>query len=244
MNILNNFPLGLTIFSVIVIIGLGIYLYLTYEKPKIKKILILGSKGKIGSFLVKRLTNYEIIEVDIDDNLVEAINQNPDLIIDFSTVSSSIQMFKLAIPLHIPLISGVTGFTDDDLKEIYELAKRYQTSVIIKPNFSEGIKYIIDNIKLTDSSRFTISIDEYHHISKKDSPSGTSKMLSRIYNIPIDHINSYRTEEYLASHEIVIKNDNEEIRITHKVFNKEAYIKEIESMIEKIEKGFVIEINY
>ena len=69
-------------------------------------------------------------------------------------------------------------------------------------------------------------------------------MLSRIYNIPIDHINSYRTEEYLASHEIVIKNDNEEIRITHKVFNKEAYIKEIESMIEKIEKGFVIEINY
>ena len=143
MNILNNFPLGLTIFSAIVIIGLGIYLYLTYEKPKIKKILILGSKGKIGSFLVNRLANYEIIEVDIDDNLVEAINQNPDLIIDFSTVSSSMQMFKLAIPLHIPLISGVTGFTEDDLKEIYELAKRYQTSVIIKPNFSEGIKYIL-----------------------------------------------------------------------------------------------------
>ena len=179
MNILNNFPLGLTIFSVIVIIGLGVYIYLLKDRPKIKKILILGSKGKIGSFLVKRLTNYEIIEVDIDDNLVEAINQNPDLIIDFSTVSSSMQMFKLAIPLHIPLISGVTGFTEDDLKEIYELAKRYQTSVIIKPNFSEGIKYIIDNIKLTDSSRFTISIDEYHHISKIFFCSVTINMINR-----------------------------------------------------------------
>lgn len=245
MNILNNFPWGLGLFFLLTIVCLGTYIYIIkIRKIKITKILIFGSKGKMGSFLVKRLSKYEIIEVDIEDNLVDKLKEKPDLIIDFSTKDASINMIRMVLPYNIPVISGVTGFTNIELEEISKLARGYYTSVIMKPNFSYGIKYILDNLKIDNNSNFEVELNEYHHIDKKDAPSGTSKLISRYYNIPISKINSYRTEDYLTIHEIIIKNSNEEIKIIHQVFNKEAYIEEIEAAIEKIKRGLIIDINY
>ena len=244
MNVMNKIPWELSILSLVLIISLGIYLYILNKKSKldIKKILIYGSNGKMGSFLSKMLNDYQIINVDIEDDLDSKLKEKPDLVIDFSTRESSIQMIEKVLSLDIPIISGVTGYSIEELKEIYNLSCKYHTSIIIKPNFSEGINYIINNFNIEKIDSFKYYIDEYHHISKKDSPSGTSKLLSKLFDI--ENIKSYRIDDYQVSHEIVIKNDYEEVRVIHKVFKKEAYLKEIKKSIDMISKGFIIDINY
>lgn len=244
MKIINIIPWGLSIVSLILIIILGIYLYILNKKSKIeiKKILIYGSNGKMGSFLVNNLNKYQIVKVDIEDNLELTLKEKPNLIIDFSTRDSSLKMIQKVLPLNIPIISGVTGYSLEELNEIYDNACKYHTSIIIKPNFSEGINYIINNFNFEKNDSFECYIDEYHHITKKDSPSGTSKLLSRIFDIK--KINSHRIDDYQVSHEIVLKNDYEEVRVIHNVFRKEAYLNEINKSIELISKGFIIDINY
>jgi 4-hydroxy-tetrahydrodipicolinate reductase len=67
-----------------------------------------------------------------------------------------------------------------------------------------------------------VSIEETHHVSKLDSPSGTALQLKSKVDKNVEII-SKRKHHYKAIHKISSFDDFEELIIIHKVKNKFAY---------------------
>ena len=76
-----------------------------------------------------------------------------------------------------PLVIATTGFNKDDEEKIKDLST--EIPVCKSANFSEELLYFIESLKTY--SKFTntknVVIVEYHHINKKDIPSGTSLLI-------------------------------------------------------------------
>ena len=117
-----------------------------YLKKPIKKIMILGSKGKMGKYFVNAFKEkYLILEVDQNETLtfMNALEQKPDLILDFSLAGEETSLYlKEALKKRIPIISGVTGRKKEVFRELEKLSRKYKTSFIYKPNYTKGIFFI------------------------------------------------------------------------------------------------------
>ena len=151
-----------------------------------------------------------------------------DIIIDFSSLKSSIKILQLAKRKEIPILIGTTGFSEDDFKEI-EVAST-QIPVLFAPNTSSGIA-ILKNILNTSKNLFSedhvFSISETHHIEKKDSPSGTALDLKRaiisIYPEANVVIESFREGNNPGEHTVSITLDKEIIEFTHRAEDRSIF---------------------
>ena len=73
--------------------------------------------------------------------------------------------------------------------------------------------------KLNSNARF--SVEEKHHISKKDSPSGTALAIKNI--VGSAEITARREKEVVGTHKLNILLGSEELTIEHKAFSRKAF---------------------
>jgi DNA-binding transcriptional MocR family regulator/dihydrodipicolinate reductase len=189
--------------------------------------------GRLGGLVEKELNlkgyNFNVI----DRNLQNLGN----IVIDVTSPEGTINLIEKCITLKEKprLIIGTTGHSDDQLNKIKDYSK--YAPVIYCSNFSDGIQNLIIMIRNLNFTTKSIEIKDVHHIHKKDSPSGTAKLLkkelSNIYNIPIK-INSERTGEVIGYHEIILNGDNETIKLIHNALDRNIFAKGSLKMIEKI----------
>lgn len=181
------------------------------------KVLLIGF-GKINKLV------YEILGEDvvgIVDIYKENINSKPDVIIDFSHPEFLEKTIKYSMHYNIPVLIGTTNYNKEKMAQISELSNF--VPVIKSDNFSLGI-YLIecflkDNVNyLKDYSQMLI---ESHHISKKDSPSGTSLAIKNI--IKDVKIESQRTLDNRCVHEVIFSKENEEITLIHTIKNRNEF---------------------
>ncbi len=106
-----------------------------------------------------------------------------DLIIDFSAASSLNKLLAFALANKLPIVVASTGFSDDQEEEIRRAAQ--EIPVLHAKNMSLGINVMEGLVKEMASklTGFDIEIIEKHHRGKKDSPSGTAKMLFEAANL-------------------------------------------------------------
>lgn len=189
-----------------------------------KKIAVVGYKGKMGSLIFSALQNdFVVFGVDRENNLEDL---DVDLVVDFASHESSINSARFCFKKNIPLIIGSTGQTDDENKEIEEISKHI--TILKRANFSKGIdvlKRFIENVLLLFPDKFEII--EKHHKNKKDAPSGTAKELENFISERFDgeiKISSIREGEEMGEHTIIAYCSNEKLTISHNVYSRNAFV--------------------
>ncbi len=240
----------------LVIVGLILRVLRMKNNPvSIDTIIVFGSLGKMGSFIKKSLDEkYHVVGVDIrggtdfqtfDEALKQISTPRKTLLIDFSQKDASYKVLIEALNKHIRVISGTTGFSNSMLDELRTIAKREKTSLVICPNFSCGISYLWEALKLANWTYFRPKMSEYHHFSKKDAPSGTAKLLAKVMPIKEDMIVSHRVDCYIPTHLIEMIGFGESITIKHEINTQAVYLPTLEHYINKLnEKRCYIEINF
>jgi len=164
------------------------------------KVLVNGSKGKMGQEVIKALEAESdmtcVAQTDAGDDLQKAIkSNNPEITVDF-THPNSVKGNAMAMLKEncFPII-GTTGLTDDDLNDLDEAAKKNNLGILVCPNFAIGavlmMKFAADAAKYMPR----VEIIEMHHDRKADAPSGTAIKTADMIHKTNRHINAAQLEE-------------------------------------------------
>lgn len=188
-----------------------------------KKIIIVGSKGKMGLAASEILKNYyEIIKIDKGDEMGDF---GAEMVIDFGSAESSVASAEYCFKKRIPLIVGSTGQSESELEKIRQVAS--VAPLLICSNFSMGmvlVRKCIETILSVDD--LDICIFEKHHKNKKDSPSGTALSLEKFIG---EHTNSKvqilaeRGGEEIGTHKLDFYFGSELVSISHQAFSRKAF---------------------
>jgi len=141
----------------------------------------------------------------------------------------AVDNFKKCFDAGIPLVAGTTGWYDR-MDEVMDYCKQKSSSFIYGSNFSIGVNIFFKINELlaaimSGQDDFSVKIEEIHHITKKDAPSGTAIHLSKIienqYNKPVDiPVISYRLTDVSGIHKVTYQAENEVIELTHTAKNR------------------------
>lgn len=152
------------------------------------EIMVNGCSGKMGQIVCDLVEQDPdlVLKCGFNKNItgefafpvfdkIENITEKPDVIIDFSVPSATLNILKYALQNHVPVVIATTGFTDEEEKLIEEYSK--QIPIFKSANMSYDImimkklvQWLAPLLKDTD-----IEITETHHNRKIDSPSGTAR---------------------------------------------------------------------
>lgn len=212
-------------------------------------VLINGCGGRMGKEVLNQITfseNYSFFFGFDKNSSIEDIPGVPDVIIDFSTPTASLNILNYAKQNKIPMVIATTGFNDDELKIIEETSK--EIPIFKSSNMSFETNLIISLVSklatvLTDSD---IEIVDVHHNKKVDAPSGTALMIADGINKALDDsmhyefdrhskkqardkkeigIHSIRGGTEVGKHSIFFFGDNESLEISHTVNSRAVFAK-------------------
>lgn len=180
------------------------------------------------------------IDVDNASDLDEA---NADVAIEFSHPDAAFQNVRKCIQRKIPVVCGTTGWLERK-PEIEKLTQESGATFFYASNYSLGVNLFF---KLNEQlarmmNRFPaydVSVDEVHHIHKKDAPSGTAITLAegvlknlerkkRWVNKPAEdrtdlEIQSFRIDEVPGTHLIKYASAIDDIEIKHTAHTREGF---------------------
>lgn len=221
-------------------------------------VLINGCNGNMGKEIKKHIDNtdnFSVIcgfdRIDSGDNdfpvytNIDSIKELPDVIIDFSVPTASINMLNYAVSKKIPMVIATTGFSNEQLKYIEESSKL----IPIFKSSNMSLEINIMNILVSKLSKLLkndcdIEIIETHHRNKIDSPSGTALMLANSINSSLNNsmnytynrsdsrekrkqneigIHSVRGGTEVGKHTVLFLGDNESFEITHTVSSRKIF---------------------
>lgn len=168
------------------------------------RIIMYGCNGKMGQNIsalaetddqCKIVAGVDINNVRKNDYPVylpeEEIQEEADVIIDFSSTQRFAERLAFAKKRKLPVVLCTTGFSEEQLEEVKEASK--EIAILRSANMSLGIntlmKLVAAATKVFSESGFDIEIVEKHHNRKVDAPSGTALAIA-------DAINEVLTEEY------------------------------------------------
>jgi len=144
------------------------------------KFLVLG-KGKTGSLVaeVARERGHAVRALDVDENphasaLTAANLAEVDAVIDFTAPEAALENMRAVLALGGSIVVGTTGWYEH-LDEMKSLARQYGGALLYGTNFSIGVQKLFRlTAALAQLDGYTFTIDETHHVSKLDAPSGTA----------------------------------------------------------------------
>jgi len=224
-------------------------------------ISISGARGRMGQMLINRISKKKNLSIQsltdlgvgqkikgikIQQNSIDAFKKT-DVIIDFSTPKSCIQILSFAKKLNVKVIIGTTGFS----KKQEHLIKKYSKKIAIfkSGNMSLGInilEYITKILSKKIPDSYKIAISDNHHKAKIDYPSGTALMLGNAIakgrNKNLDNlrgklflnekgkfqnkkINFFITRKgkTVGEHSVIYNNNIENIELKHTAFSRELF---------------------
>lgn len=203
------------------------------------KIALLGY-GKMGKEIekiaLKRNHEVGVIIDNADDwDTKGSLLSQCQVAFEFTNRDNVITNIKKCFEANVPIVCGTTGW-NDQFAEIEALCKQNGNALFYAPNFSIGI-YIFKEINtklahiMQNMSDYKPSIEELHHIHKKDAPSGTALLLADEIISNIDRvtkwtasvepapdeleIRSFRVGDVVGSHSIIYDSKDDFIEIRH-----------------------------
>jgi 4-hydroxy-tetrahydrodipicolinate reductase len=131
------------------------------------------SIGQDAGLLVGRAANGVLISSDAAAAVAAA-----DVIIDFSSPASTVELSKLAADVGVAHVIGTTGLSASDLDAIAQASER--TVVVRSGNMSLGVNLLavlVERAARALGPAWDVEIVEMHHKAKVDAPSGTALLL-------------------------------------------------------------------
>ncbi len=146
------------------------------------KAAIIGY-GKMGHEIERVLLDrgHEVVLiVDVENraDLTPERLQGVDVAIEFSTPATAVENIFRCFESGIPVVSGTTGWTAR-MEEVQQVCKAKNGGLFWASNYSIGVNlfFRVNRMLARMMNRFPqydVTVEEVHHIQKKDAPSGTA----------------------------------------------------------------------
>ena len=201
------------------------------------RILILGA-GKTGKLAAEVATErgHSVHVLDAKENKDAAALTAPfvtgfEAIIDFTTPEAVVANMRACLANGAKIVVGTTGWYDK-LPDMRSLTERRSGALLYGTNFSIGMQLMFDLAKKMTSALmddgYTFSIDETHHASKLDAPSGTALTLrdAVLSTIGVEHeivINANRTGEVEGIHSLIATGPSDRLILTHEATSRRPF---------------------
>ena len=187
---------------------------------------VAKNSGKFDLYLGIARTNANHEFKYQSNKLFDANAKNVDLWIDFSSPELFDEALATAVRFKKPFISGTTGLSDKQFKNLEKAAKKIP--IIWASNMSLGVTLLNEAIKLYSQLKdFDFQIEEFHHNKKKDKPSGTAKTLQQTLEIAIEKqlppVLSVRGGGIFGVHKVYAMSDQETICFEHTALNRAVF---------------------
>lgn len=145
------------------------------------KVAVLGA-GRMGRALVRCIEarpELELAGVWARNGDLHGLLEAADVAVDFTLPDATLDVLAGATRAGKPLVCGVTGLDDRQMKQVAEAAG--SIALLYDRNMSVGIAVLAELVALAGASlgpAFAATIHEVHHVHKKDAPSGTALKLA------------------------------------------------------------------
>ncbi len=195
-------------------------------------ILVLG-KGKTGSLVaeVARERGHGVRALDINDNSHASALTAPnlagvDVVIDFTAPEAAVENIRAVLALGGHIVVGTTGWYSH-LPELKSKAQK-RGALLYGTNFSIGVQKLFQlTAELAKLEGYKFSIDETHHVTKLDAPSGTAITLKEIIlgvrpgiYVPIE---SHRVGDAKGEHVVRAVSDCDELELRHDAHSRRGF---------------------
>jgi 4-hydroxy-tetrahydrodipicolinate reductase len=214
------------------------------------KLIITGSKGRMGRTLVSCAAGHPDLEVvgqiDQGDDLKSVIGQG-DVVIDFSSHSATPPIAALCAAHNKALVVGTTGHSDEGKAQIASFQSRIP--IVLSSNFSTGVNalfWLTRKAAEILGPGFDLEIIEMHHRLKRDAPSGTARTLAEILasvrKQQLDKVachgragivgertaeeigvHSVRGGDVVGDHTVIFAGVGERVELTHKASTRKTF---------------------
>lgn len=150
-----------------------------------------------------------------------------DCFIDFTLPEPTLEHIPICVDGKVPMVIGTTGLDDEAKKVIRDAAGAIP--IVFSPNMSLGVNVlfkIVSEAAKALGGDFSIKVDETHHIHKKDSPSGTAKMIGEVIEKASGEypkIDAFREGEVVGNHGIVFESEYETLEIRHNAKARDVF---------------------
>ena len=237
------------------------------------KIIVIGPRGKMGKLITQVAASREDMElvagvapkgreyvgsdlgtvamagrelnVPVVDEL-ESVIDACDVIIDFSTKETAMEVLELALLHKKGLVCGTTGFSPEEMKRFQDASE--EIPMLYAANTSKLVNImnrLLELVARTAGDELDIEILEMHDQWKKDAPSGTSKEMGEIMAEALGRelkdaavygcegasprvpgtigYHSLRAGNIPSSHTVFFGGMGERLEITHHSYNWECF---------------------
>lgn len=212
--------------------------------------LALAGYGKMGREIVNMAPNFNIeisgiIYASLPEHKAIELLKTSDVAMVFTSPQGAFLQVSRALYAGIPVMCGTTAW-EKQIPEAKKLCKELNGTMLIANNCSLGVNlfFALNDYLCKLMQKFTsykVSIEEIHHSSKQDKPSGTAlELASRIMQIRPDlqdwvlaeksssdnkiPINSLREGKVVGQHMVNYSSDIDSISINHKAKTRAGFV--------------------
>ncbi len=211
-----------------------------------------GKMGKAIEVLATERQHNIIACIDKDSfsDLEKLQTNKVDVAIEFTQPSSAYTCISTCLKKGIPVVSGTTAWNEksDSFEHILKICKDSETAFLHAPNFSLGVQlfFLVNKYLaklMANQTDYAVSLEEIHHIQKKDSPSGTAvEIAKQILNLntylknwaleedsesstknTILPIKALRKKNIPGTHTISYESEIDKIELKHTAFNRKGF---------------------
>ncbi len=214
------------------------------------KLHINGSRGRMGQALIACSQEFADTTIgaatDSGDDFAAGLAKS-DACIDFSHHSALESVLAACIAGGKTLVIGTTGISDAGVAKIREASAKIP--IVYSGNYSTGVNTLLWLTRRAAEilgPDFDLEITETHHRMKKDSPSGTAKMLAETlaevrglqYNSDVRHgrfgdvgartqseigMHAIRGGDVVGDHTVLFAALGERVELTHKASSRDIF---------------------
>jgi len=196
-------------------------------------ILVLG-RGKTGSLVaeVARERGHGVRTLDIDENQHAAALTAPnlagvDVVVDFTAPEAAVENMRAVLALGGHIVVGTTGWYAQ-LADMKALAVKRGGRLLYGTNFSMGVQKLFQlTADLAQLEGYKFSVDETHHTTKLDAPSGTALTLKEIIltarpgiDVPIE---SHRVGDAKGEHIVRAVSEYDVLELRHDAHSRRGF---------------------
>lgn len=216
------------------------------------KVAVFGAHGRMGAEVVRAVQGTNDLElvagIDAGDDRAPA--EAADVVVDFTRPDAVMDNIAWCAEHGVHAVVGTTGFTDERLAAVRELAERGGVGVVVAANFSIGAVLMMHVSEQAAAFFESVEVIELHHPNKADAPSGTAAAtVTRIAEareraglgaVPdataqaIDgargadlagvHVHSVRLRGLIAHQEVLFGGDGETLTIRHDSLDRVSFM--------------------
>jgi 4-hydroxy-tetrahydrodipicolinate reductase len=197
------------------------------------RILVLG-KGKTGALVAEIAAErgHTVRALDASENEHGAALRADklaavDVVIDFTAPASAVENIRAVLGAGGRIVVGTTGWYDH-LDALKKLAAAHGGALLYGTNFSIGVQKLFQMTgELAQLEGYTFSVEETHHVTKLDAPSGTAITLQQIIlekqPKAVVPITSHRIADAKGEHVVKAVSAVDELEVRHNAASRRGF---------------------